>query len=425
MDHTPLHRLTENDLASTGGRLVSKADDWRLTNAFCSLHLCDADGRPRTDDWTDESLVRVVGRRIGDEFHAESVDVVRRPETDRPQPGTDRDLPIGRALQARHRLHDRIRAFFDDREFLEVQTRAMTPAPGTDPHIDPVPARFRQDPSGDRGRDTWLHTSPELQMKRLLTEGAGPIYQLGRAWRNGEVTDHHSPEFTLLEWYRPWEDVDAIIEDVQALVCRILDEDSDRPTDPPIRRMPMHEVVDRACGFDIRQALDADSLRAEIRRRDLLSDRHMEAARWDELFFSLNVNHLDPYLADQGAVFVTDWPRPLAILAQNSAEDPRVAERFELYVDGVELANGFGELTDPDEQRRRFTEDNRTRRDLDLDQMPMPEAFVRSLRWGMPPSAGVALGVDRLLMVATEGADSMRDVCPFAVYRALEGLQWP
>lgn len=420
MDHTPLHLISENQSVATAGRLRKAEHRWRVFNAFAELELSLDPDHP---ELTDRALVRLGGHRRQQTFFASDVQMVHRPDIAAPPLAQPRNPSLGDALRARHRLYRQIRRFFESRNFLEVQTPAAVFAPGTDPHLEPVPVELRDDDRANAPRmPGHLHTSPELAMKRLLAAGAGPIYQLTRVWRHGEITPIHNPEFTLLEWYRPWNPMEAIIDDVERLVRRLLHDQSARPVTAEIPRMTMQEVVDQACGFDLLEALDADSLRREIKRRDLLSDRAMEQARWDELFFSLTISHLDPFLKTLGAVFVTEWPRPLAILARRCDGAPRVAERFELYVDGIELANGFGELTDPDEQRRRFEKDNTVRRDIGRRPLPIPEAFLRSLRWGLPPSAGVAVGVDRLLMLAVDGASTLRDVAPFALVRDGDGI---
>ncbi len=424
MIHTPLHLLPCHETHTTAGRLRKVEHRWCVFNAFCEFTLQFSEHSPCRASLVDGALVRLRARRTDEMLVVESIDVVHTPGPVSSPHFDARNLSLGVALRARHELYRRIHAFFASRDFLEVRTRAWLKAPGTDPHLDPVPAGFREAPTDEATTEAYLHTSPELPMKRLLCAGAGPIYQLGRAWRNGEVTPLHNPEFDLLEWYRPWLDMDAIITDVEQLVCTVLDDRSDRPVVSPIPRMTMQQVVHEACGFDILTALSTDSLRREIRDRGLLSDRAISDAPWDELFFSLTLSHIDPYLEEQGALFVTHWPRPLAILARRDEEDPRVAERFELYVDGVELANGFGELTDSDEQRRRFADDNERRLRLGLHPLPMPEAFLNALQWGLPPSAGVALGVDRLLMLATAGAKELRDIQPFALCRDDDGIHW-
>ncbi len=424
-NHQPLHLLKEGQSLFSAGRVRREKGQWWIYNAFTDLELDFAATSGANDDLVEGALIRVGGHLRDDLFVVEWFCVVHQPYSDPPPLQDERGLPIGTCLRARHHLNRRIHRFFDQRSFLEVQTPAWVRAPGTDPHIEPVRADFQHGSAPEDRQTGYLHTSPELSMKRLLSAGAGPIYQLGSVWRNGEVTPLHNPEFQLLEWYRPWRAMEAIMADVEQLVGSILDDQSGRPVEAPFLRITMRELVDRACGFDLLEALDADSLRHQIRRRKLLSDRAMSRARWDELFYSLTVSHLDPYLSTMGPVFVTHWPSPLAVLAKKDDDDPRVARRFELYVDGVELANGFGELTDPDEQLERFVDDNATRRLLNLGELPVPRAFLRALEWGLPPSAGVALGVDRLLVLATPDASCLLDINPFAFYRDVDGIQWP
>ncbi len=420
--HIPLHQLPENQSLTTAGRLRKTEHGWAIFNAFSEFALRGLDDEGALSDG---ALIRVGGYRQRETLQVTALQVVHRPKNGPTALGRRQSPSLGEALRARHEINRRIRHFFENRDFLEVETPASLRAPGTDPHLDPVPIEL-----GGTGEETphlpaYLHTSPELMMKQLLAAGAGPIYQLCRVWRGAEVTDLHTPEFTLLEWYRPWRSVEVIIDDVEKLVAQILDDHCARPIATPIARMTMQQVVDAACGFDLLEALDAPSLRREVLSRNLLSERAVGDAEWDEIFFSLSISHIDPYLKTLGAVFVTDWPLPLAVLARGTDGEPRTAERFELYVDGLELANGFGELTDPDEQRRRFRADNERRSELNLPRLPIPEAFLRALNWGMPPSAGVALGVDRLLLLATDGASTLRDVAPFALTRDDRGIHWP
>src|SRR5690606_3037916 len=220
-----------------------------------------------------------------------------------------------------------------------------------------------------------------------------------RVWRNGEVTDLHNPEFTILEWYRAWQNVEDIIQDVEN-ITRIALHNSARPvSDAPFLRLTMREAVERSMHFDLYDALDFDSLHAIVRSKNLLGPRAGQTKRWDDLFFELVITYLDPYLAKIGPTFITEWPAELAVLARKKPDDPRVAERFELYIDGLELANGFGELTDPVEQTTRFQHDLVERKQLERESLPLPRGFLQALHTGMPPSAGVALGVDRLLML--------------------------
>lgn len=306
------------------------------------------------------------------------------------------------AVRGRAALNAQIRAFFRARDFIEVETPCLVPAAGTDPYLDPIPATLTV---GSSQRPMSLHTSPEFAMKELVAAGLERIYQLCHVWRDGEVTAQHNPEFTLLEWYRAGARYDVIMDDVEELVSLCLAFDGANP----FLRVTMRDAWLQACGIDpIATAGDLDALAKA-------SGVH-RWARWDELFFELMLERVEPWLAAQGAVFVTHWPTQLAVLARRCDHDPRVAERFELYVDGVELANGFGELTDPIEQRERFEQDNAQRRALGKPEQPYPQRFLDVLESGLPESSGVALGVDRLLMLRL-GADSISEVLPFAIQR--------
>ncbi len=369
--------------------------------------------------------MRIEGQRKGSLFQLDDYSVVHRPTSTPPDLEARRRVPIGQALRARHQLRATLHHFFRDRGFLEVSTPALCQSPGTDPHIEPISANFMESHGDAQHHRAYLHTSPELAMKRLLSAGSGPIYQLAPVWRNGEVTTTHNPEFSMLEWYRPWEPLDSIIEDIQDLVTLVLDEQSARPLSPPFPVVTMAEAVEASCGFDLSEALDTPSLQAAIRRHGLLSERAIKAAPWDELFYSLTISHIDPWISDQGPLFITRWPIQLAVLARPCPDDPRFAQRVELYVDGIELANGFHELTDPDEQRHRFHQDNQYRKRHDLPQLPIPSAFLHALEYGMPPSSGIALGLDRLLLLATPNAETLRDVAPFSWRRTDQGIQWP
>ncbi len=390
----------------TGGRLVGRDGDWSLGDARGALALVGLEG---FGVFVEGELIRLQGVMGPEGFRVEAVESLFRPAAGAATPVVDPGV-----LVERGQFLAELRSFFQRREFSEVETPYWVSSPGTDPYLEPVEARFQVE-SPLRGVEPgFLHTSPEFAMKRLLAAGAGPVFQLARVWRNGERSALHNPEFTLLEWYRPWEAVERIIEDVEELVCEVLGEDSARVVGAPIRRMTMAEVVDEACGFDLMEALELEALRDAVESRGLLGERHLRAEVWEELFFALMVERLDPFVAGLGAVFVTEWPTALAALARRKPGDPRVAERFELYVDGVELANGFGELTDPEEQRARFEADNRARAALGKPELPMAEELLAAMEWGLPPSSGVALGVDRLMMLA-RGNERIDEVWPWAL----------
>ncbi len=263
------------------------------------------------------------------------------------------------ALRARAGLLETIRAFFRERNVLEVQTALLAEHTVTEPHIESLAV-------ADLG---YLQTSPEYQLKRLLAAGAPSLYHLGPVFRAGEQGRLHNPEFTLLEWYR--------------LGC----DDADL-------RLEVAELVARVLGpGEVR----------EVAYADLVGDRTGEEG---DLAFARACAAL------KGRWFVTRYPAAQAALARLHPEDPRVAARFELVVDGVELANGYHELTDPQEQRRRFAADLEARRRRGLATPALDEKFLAALEAGLPDCAGVALGVDRLLMLSL-GAERLADVMPF------------
>ena len=275
-------------------------------------------------------------------------------------------------LSERARVLRVIRAFFDARGFTEVETPVRIPAPAPEPHIDCPP-------SGD----WFLRASPEPQMKKLLAAGMERIYQIGPCFRAGEKGRRHSPEFTMLEWYRANADYSHIATDAEALVAEVLRPRRGAALPVPFQRITVREAYLRWAGWDPVEAWDQDRFDFDMATK------------------------IEPNLPKE-PLFLTDYPASAASLARLKADDPRVAERWELYVDGIELANAFTELTDPAEQRRRFEAAREERRMLGEADYPLDEEFLDALA-RMPPSGGVALGVDRLVMLAC-GASSIADV---------------
>lgn len=270
-------------------------------------------------------------------------------------------------LSERARVLRAIRAFFDARGFTEVETPVRIPAPAPEPHIDCPP-------SGN----WFLRASPELQMKKLLAAGMERIYQIGPCFRAGEKGRRHSPEFTMLEWYRANADYSQIAVDAEELLVEVLTRDH-----AYVQRITVREAYLRWAGWD-------------------------PVETWDQDRFDFDMaTKIEPNLPKE-PLFLTDYPAPAASLARLKSDDPRVAERWELYVDGIELANAFTELVDPVEQRRRFELAREERRALGEADYPLDEEFLDALA-RMPPSGGVALGVDRLVMLAC-GASSITDV---------------
>jgi lysyl-tRNA synthetase class 2 len=310
-------------------------------------------------------------------------------------------------LRRRARLTAATRAFFDARGYTEVETPYAVPAPGEEVHL----AAFRTEqisPTGET-RPLFLHTSPEFAMKRLLVAGAGPIFQLARVWRNGEGSDRHAAEFTMLEWYRPGASMADLIAETHALLRAVL---------PPVvscrgvttdlencEILTVAEAFARYVGADVLgTANDAAALATQ-------ADTNLrEGESWEDLFFRLLLERVEPRLGQERPTFLTHWPAAQAALARRDPIDPRVAERFELFVCGMELANAFVELTDAAEQRARFIEDRARRQALYGDaSWPLDEDFLAALALGMPEAAGIALGFDRLAMIAG-GASSIDQV---------------
>jgi len=314
-------------------------------------------------------------------------------------------------LRRRSLLTAAARAFFDARGFMEVETPYAVRAPGEEVHLRPFATRrVRADGAHE---PLWLHTSPEFAMKRLLVAGAGPIFQLARVWRNGEGSDLHAHEFTMLEWYRPsvsspGADMDALIAETAALLGAVL---------PPrvacrgvatdlatCERLTVAEAFARHAGVDV---LDTEGDAAALARA--ASTRLRDGESWEDLFFRLLLERVEPCLGREHPTFLTHWPASQAALARRDPADPRVALRFELFVCGMELANAFVELTDPAEQRERFQADRARRHALYGADWPLDEDFLAALDHGMPPCAGIALGFDRLAMIAA-GADRIDQV---------------
>ncbi len=321
------------------------------------------------------------------------------------------------ALRRRARLMAETRSFFATRGYAEVETPALVPVPGMEVHLQGFRSLFRPMLEGEE-RSLWLRTSPELAIKRLLVAGAGPVFEIARVWRNGEISSRHGPEFTMLEWYRPGADLDALMVETEDYVRamlppRVAHAGVETDLAVPFERLSLAEAFRRHCnGLDILATLDAvgegsaAALHAAARAAGF-SPREGEG--WEDLFFRLLLEHIEPALGRERATFLTHWPAPQAALARRDPADPRVALRFELFVAGIELANAFDELTDAAEQADRFARDVAERHRLYGEGWPVDEDFLAALRHGMPATAGIALGFDRLAMLAA-GAESIEQV---------------
>ena len=315
------------------------------------------------------------------------------------------------ASRARQQLYAALRRFFTSEGDEEVETPLLVPAPGMEPHIAAFPVPFVPETEVGSRRELYLHTSPEYAMKRLLADGVGPIFQICKVFRNGEVSRTHNPEFTLLEFYRPRADYRRIMADLERALA---DAEAVVPgarqifRRTPWERLTVRDALRRETGIDLRSCGEARTLGAAAWELGVRVD---PADSFDDIFFRLFLERVEPKLGQERPTLLIDYPASMAALSRISESDPSVAERFELYAEGLELANGFSELTDADEQRRRLVEEQGQRRAAGKPVLPIDEAFLAALP-RMPPSAGIAVGLDRILMLLL-GVTRIRDVLLF------------
>jgi elongation factor P--(R)-beta-lysine ligase len=295
-----------------------------------------------------------------------------------------------RLLELRATLLTKVRAFFAERAVMEVETPLLCSAGATDLHLD----SFRVEIAP--GEYHFLQTSPEFAMKRLLAAGSGPVFQLCKAFRRDEAGSRHNPEFSMLEWYRLGFDTRQLMAEVEALLRATVPDSL--PAKASIPQITYRELFQQQLEIDPFEASDAEMQALAEKRLDIGQMRPDRNAMLDLLMSHL----IEPEL--QSPVFVVDFPASQAALAQicNDAGGARVARRFELFVRGMELANGYLELGDAAEQAQRFAQDNRARRSAGLAVIPVDQYLLAALAHGLPECAGVALGFDRLLMLASD-----------------------
>lgn len=315
-------------------------------------------------------------------------------------------------LKLRARLLDRIRAFFMARGVLEVETPALSSAATPDPALASLTTRYTG-PEFPRGQALYLHTSPEFPMKRLLAAGSGSIFQICKAFRDGEAGRHHNPEFTMLEWYRDGFDHHRLMDEVDELVRTVLTGLVDLL---PAERLTYRDAFLRHAGIDPFRSDRAQFAHcAASHGIDVAPELRDQPERaWCDLLMS---HVIEPQFCARTPVFIYDYPASQAALARVLPGTPPVAARFELYLNGVELANGFHELADAAEQKRRFETQLQQRAEDGLPQMQIDTRLLAALAAGLPDCAGVALGFDRLVMIAA-GARSIEEVLTFPIGRA-------
>ena len=310
-------------------------------------------------------------------------------------------------LRERAAIIRRIREFFYARDVMEVETPSLSAASVTDVHLVTFSTEF-VGPGHAGGLPLYLQTSPEFAMKRLLAAGSGAIFQLCKAFRNEEAGSHHNPEFTMLEWYRPGFDEFALMDEMDELMQLVLGVES-------AERLTYQQAFMNALGVD---PLTADiSTLQQLATEQGFADIAANETHRDTLLQLLFCMKVEPTIGQEKPCFVYHFPASQAALAQICQHDERVAGRFELYYKNMELANGFNELTNAKEQAKRFNEDNTYRAANGLKQVPMDTRLIAALEHGLEQCAGVALGIDRLVMLATN-KQKIKEVIAFDVARA-------
>ncbi|MCP4394745.1 MAG: EF-P lysine aminoacylase GenX [Alphaproteobacteria bacterium] len=336
-------------------------------------------------------------------------------------------------LKARNKVMYAIRDFFNNQGFLEVETPVLQISPGLEPHLKAFGTKIEHplvdcdegDNSAYKAKesDMYLHTSPEFSMKKLLVAGLPKIFQMARVFRNGERSNTHHPEFTMLEWYRAGEDYISLMDDCEGLFKSAAEavgvkefrykQNVSSPFDT-WERISVAEAFEKYSGIDLFATIaDGDDvdpnpakLIAEAKRIGINASN---GDRWDDVFFKVFLEFIEPKLGFGAPTILYDYPICMAALSRAKPSNPRVAERFEVYVCGMELANAFSELTDADVQQKRFESDMDLKEKLYGNRYPIDGDFIDALKHGMPESAGIALGIDRLVMLVV-GADDINDV---------------
>lgn len=321
------------------------------------------------------------------------------------------DLSFRERMIARGRLIEGIRNFFKSEKFLEVDTPLMVRLPGMEPHLSPFKTKLI-DQAGSQ-TDMYLITSPEYAMKKILVGGAEKIFQICKSFRNKETdSELHNPEFTLLEWYRAYASYLEIMEDTEKLVeylavgesggAEINFKGSKVDVSVPWPRKRVKDLFKEYAGIEFTEFEDEDRFRAAVIKKGYEAN---ENTLYEDLFYMVFLNEIEPKLGFGRPVIVHEYPAQMAALSKRCADDSRYAERFEVYIAGVELCNGYTELNDPAEQSARLEAERGQRISAGADDYAVDQSFVGALEFGMPPSGGNALGVERLMMLITDTAD--------------------
>ncbi len=314
-------------------------------------------------------------------------------------------LPL---LRRRQWMIQAIRSFFDARGYLEVETPYLVKTPGEEVHLHPFHTVYET--PQNKNYNFFLHTSPEFAMKKILAEIHHPIFQLARVWRNKEGGSTHLPEFTMLEWYRPECLLHELMDETELLLKRLFPpqfiyNDIIMDFTKPFQRLTIEQAFKYYVGINILDMPENAEILAYEAKTELRKNE-----TWEDLFFRILLDRIEPFIGREQPTFLTHWPISQAALAKPDPSDPRVALRFELYAGGLELANAFEELTDPNIQRKRFMHDRQQRRKFypDMIEWEIDEEFLEILN-DLPLCSGIAMGVDRLVMLAT-GVINIHDI---------------
>ncbi|WP_412473876.1 EF-P lysine aminoacylase EpmA [Halobacteriovorax sp. YZS-1-1] len=305
-------------------------------------------------------------------------------------------------------LQQTIRNFFNKEGFIDVLTPPIVENPGMETHIHPFAIHSVHQ---EKTHNLYLHTSPEFHMKELLSEGMNKIFTMSYCFRDEPNSETHRKQFIMLEWYRANENYEKIMEDTIQLFKYCYEQVRNK-TEVDIKKLTVQEIFQSVLQFDILNYLERDKLfnkiKSDFSERISLSNNKDDYA-WDDLFFLLMYNYIEPELKKDPFVLLYEFPEPLRALSTIKEDDPRVCERFEVYCHGIEICNCFNELTDPIEQMKRFEKDSKLKEEIYHYKLPWPKRFISTLEKGLPKSAGIALGVERLLMAITAEEDVFFD----------------
>ena len=298
------------------------------------------------------------------------------------------------SAKARSEIITNIRLFFEKRQVIEVETPILSSGTITDIHLEAFTSRynFLSDNNAECSSTLYLNTSPEFAMKRLLASGYGCIYQICKSFRHEEYGRHHNPEFTMLEWYRLGYDHVDLMNEVAEFLIDILN-------CPPCTQVSYQQIFIEHTGIDPLNVSNSELI-ALLKSKNKLSLWLQDEDDTDLLLPYVFSEIIEPLIGIDAPCFIYNYPSSQASLAKISTQDPRVADRFECYYQGIELVNGFHELTDAKQQKIRFDEDNKKRRSKGLENRPIDTRFINALSHGIPDCAGVAVGIDRLVMLA-------------------------